>query len=440
MSVTEARRGKNLLELVSSKVGVIRSLSPVVRGAEEPNPPILYQAMLSHFDFRKATVWERSAGGKGLKDSEAIHGAIGEAIEHYCASHFDPYRTKRGPWSSVRPEAVAPHELVLYSESQYSRAGFPYRRWSQLDEVTWLPLTELPAERQMFGPAAFVFLTLGEGRKEDQFCPPTSNGLAAGPSHEFALLQGLCELIERDSFLITWMNQLPAPQIEFSKELAFAHSVRQHYARFGVEVYVFNVSTDLPVYVMMGLAVDRTGRGPAAVVGLGCHLDPSVAITKALFEVCQIRPGEVQRFRRERPAERLTSYKDVRTLEDHSAFFHPLERLKEFAFLLNSGRKQHLAALPSRSRNDVNGDLETCLTALTAAGSRVLFADLTTSDIAPYGLRVVRTIATGLQPMHFGYGEERLGGGRLYETPKALGYSSSVRSESDLNPCPHPLA
>lgn len=440
MNIRAAPGGRNLLELVSSKVGVIRSLSPVWRSAEEPNPPILYQAMLSHFDFRKATAWERGAGGKGLNESEAIEGAIGEAIEHYCASHFDRDRTSRGPWSSVEDAAVAPHEFVLYSANQYARAGFPYRQWNRLDEVTWMHLSELPEKREILGPAAFVFLHAGEGRKEDNFCPPTSNGLAAGPNQEFAILKGLCELIERDGFLITWMNQLPAPRVEFSSQLAFAHHVRQHYACFGVEVHIFNVSTDLAPYVMLGLAVDRTGRGPAAVVGLGCDLDPCAAITKALLELCQVHSGEVQRFRHEHPADKLSSYKDVLTLEDHSAFFHPVERLKEFAFLLDNGHKQDFSALPNRSRNSVQADLEICVTSLREASSRVLFADLTTPDIGPYGLRVVRTMATGLQPMHFGYGEERLGGGRLYETPKALGYSSATRSESDLNPCPHPLA
>jgi ribosomal protein S12 methylthiotransferase accessory factor len=429
-----------LLELVSPKVGVIRSLSPVVRGADEPDPPVIYQAMLAHFDFRKAKSWERVAVGKGLHEAEAIRGAIGEAIEHYCASHFDIYTTRRAPWEAVAPDALAPGECVLYSESQYTRSGFPYRRWNPEDQLRWLPITELPERRQVFVPATLVYLSLLEVQAQDLFCAPTSNGLAAGPNLEFAVLHSLCELIERDSFLITWMNRLPAPEVDFSNASGLACSIREHYAPFGVEIHVFNVSTDLPAYVMMGLAVDRTGKGPAALVGLGCHFNPQVAITKALLEVCQIRPGEIQRYRQDRPAERLKSYRDVHTLEDHSAFFHPLERLGEFSFLLENGRTERLEDLPDRSLGSVTADLETCVTALTASGSRVLYADVTTSDIVPYGLRVVRAIATGLQPMHFGFGEERLGGRRLYEVPKVMGHSPEIRGEGDFNPCPHPLA
>jgi len=49
-------------------------------------------------------------------------------------------------------------------------------------------------------------------------------------------------------------------------------------------------------------------------------------------------------------------------------------------------------------------------------------------------------LVTELQPMHFGYGLERLGGKRLYEVAQALGYSSNRKSADDMNPCPHPLA
>lgn len=440
VTATETSQIQHLLELVSPRVGIICNLSPAVRGAEEPDVPIIYQATLSHFDYRKAKPWERAAIGKGLNENQAIRGAIGEAIEHYCASHFDTYKAHKAPWSAVQPEAVAPIDCVLYSENQYSRRAFPYRRWDPTDAITWLPMTELPGSRRIFAPASLVYLSADKASSEDFLCPPTSNGLAAGPDLNFAILHGLCELIERDAFLITWMNQLPAPEVEFSTESRVAHSIREHYGRFGVEIRVFNVSLDLPAYVMMGVAVDRTGRGPSAVVGLGCDLDPTVAVSRALFEVCQVRPGEVRRYQQERPADDLKSYHDVHGLEDHSAFFHPLETLSEFSFLFESGRTQGLKDLPNCSCSNVTADLETCVVALVGSGCRVLYADVTTPDVADFGLSVVRTIATGLQPMHFGSGEERLGGRRLYEIPMRLGCSSRIRGEGDLNPCPHPIA
>src|SRR5215467_3148465 len=104
-----------LLELVSPRVGVIRSLVRVTRGLEEPNPPIIYHALLSHFDFRKAPLLDRGATGKGATENEAMAGAIGEALEHYCASHIDKTAIRKITLSEIGPESVSPVECVLYS-------------------------------------------------------------------------------------------------------------------------------------------------------------------------------------------------------------------------------------------------------------------------------------------------------------------------------------
>jgi ribosomal protein S12 methylthiotransferase accessory factor len=75
-----------------------------------------------------------------------------------------------------------------------------------------------------------------------------------------------------------------------------------------------------------------------------------------------------------------------------------------------------------------------------AAGARVAYVDLTAPEIAPLGPRVVRCFVTGFQPIHFGHGEGRLGGRRLYEAPVRWGLHRHALAEPDLNPCPHPLA
>ena len=74
-----------LRDLVSPKVGLIRSLEPQPRGPLEPVPPYLAMAMLSHFDFRAAPMSERIGAGKGRTAEEADASAIGEAVERYCA-------------------------------------------------------------------------------------------------------------------------------------------------------------------------------------------------------------------------------------------------------------------------------------------------------------------------------------------------------------------
>jgi len=428
---------EKLIELVSPRVGVVRSVTRVSRGVGEPSPPILYHAVLSNFDFKKAVDGERATAGKGLTDSDAIGGAIGEAIERYCAYHAAA-SIRRVSRRELDHPSISPGDCVLYSASQYARRAFPYAPWKEDMPTGWLSARELPGNRDVYVPACLSYLNYTGPAGEDHHCPPTSNGLAAGPDLEAAILSGLCELAERDGFLVHWMNRLPAPEVEF--EGGIAGDIRRHYQRFEAETRVFNISTDLPMYVMMAVSLGDGQRSPAALVGLGCHLDPRVAINKALFEICQIRPGETRRFVAEHAGDKLRQYSDVRTLMDHSAFFHSVERRAELGFLLDHGRTQRIDELPNRSSGNVQHDLDTAVEGLVRAGCKVAYADLTTDDVRPYGIRVVRTIATSLQPMHFGYGEERLGGRRLFDLPFQLGYAEQTRGESDLNPCPHPLA
>jgi ribosomal protein S12 methylthiotransferase accessory factor len=415
-------------------------VSPQARGDEEPEPPYLYTATLSNFDFRVADKQDRLAAGKGGTREAAISSAIGEALERYCAYHWDPRKTFVARWGELRLPAVSPNECVLYSDRQYASADWPYHRWNPEDEVTWLPAIELPANCPVAVPAGLVYLVYPVGRAGDSFAPATSNGLAAGPSLEAAILSSLSELIERDALLTTWMNRLPAIEIELAGAGGPAAHVCRHYARFGVELRALVLRTDLPSSVVMAVALDSARERPATLIGMGCHLDPAVALEKAVFELCQARPSESKRYQDKPPGARLKVYENVRSLEDHPAFLSLPERRGEFTFLWSRNEKTRLQDLPSRSCGDTKGDLEFLVRGLSERGHRVVCADLTTADVAPSGIRVVRTLATGLQPIHFGYGQERLGGRRLFELPQKLGLAAGKRTEAELNPCPHPLA
>ena len=285
-------------------------------------------------------------------------------------------------------------------------------------------------------PELLTYLSTSGSSPNEHFCPSTSNGLAAGRDLNSAVLAGLCELAERDAFLITWLNRLPVDHIDAGTRGPVA-AICRHYRQFGIETALVALVTDLPVHPVMALAIDRD-RPPACVAGFGCDLDPELAAAKALFEISQLRPAVVRHVTTASgyPAQ----YGDVRTIRDHSTFHAAPANLRETEFLMTPRAVVPMADLVNHATGSTAGDLARCVSALRTAGCRVAYADLTTPDVAPFPIRVVRTIATGLQPIHFGFGMERLGGRRLFELPRQLKYAKSVRDESELNRCPHPMA
>src|ERR1700733_6400616 len=135
---SSAGNAPQLLDLVSPGVGIIRELKLVVRGADEPTPPVLYHALLSNFDFRKGSALERGAAGKGLTEVEARNGAIGEAVEHYCGAHINAATLHRATLGAAREGAVFPQDCVLHSQAQYSKPGFPFLRPTPDMQIDWV--------------------------------------------------------------------------------------------------------------------------------------------------------------------------------------------------------------------------------------------------------------------------------------------------------------
>jgi ribosomal protein S12 methylthiotransferase accessory factor len=408
-----------LADAVDDRVGIVRSCTRLSKTRTEPAVPIVYQATLSHFDYRKGSAAERTASGKGLTDEAAWRGAIVEALERYCAYQQRPDKLVRGRAGDLDAPFIAPPELVLYSERQYARTGFPYQRPHPNDELTWVRGEFVDNRRPVYAPASMVYMNYGGPHRRELFTSTTSNGLAGGPDLKSATLAGLYEVIERDAFLLVWMHRRTVTRLDLDAMDGPVAAARRHYTRHGIELHAFDITSDVGVPVAMAITVDRTGGGPAAVVGLGCNADGRAALERAVMEVVQVRTGAVLRHRRE--PRLLTHYEDVRTLEDHAAFAAMPEHLGEFGFLLDAST----TTTPPRPSRD-GSELEWVREHLQAVGAKVAVVDITQPDIEPLGVRVVRALATGLQPIHFGYGEERLGGPRV--------------SEDELNPCPHPIA
>jgi ribosomal protein S12 methylthiotransferase accessory factor len=127
-------------------------------------------------------------------------------------------------------------------------------------------------------------------------------------------------------------------------------------------------------------------------------------------------------------------------LDDHSAYAGQRRHRGEFAFLSRSGARMAVGDLDPRAPAEPATELERCASLLRDLGHPAAAVDLTLPDVRECGFHVARVIVDGLQPIHFGFGEERLGGRRLFSLPHTLGFTATPTTIEELNPCPHPLA
>jgi ribosomal protein S12 methylthiotransferase accessory factor len=424
-------------DLVSPHTGIIQQLNRLSKPYTEFELPVLWQAELSHFNIYKQTDDLRYGVGKGMTDEQAIFSAVGEALERYCGSIIDRRQLIVSNYEDLGEGAVPPQVFFSFSEQQYADPNFPFPTFDPTMQTSWVTALNLRTKEPILMPAASVYLNFCSNHLGDCILPVTTNGMASGPSVEFAAYRGLCELVERDAFIITWLNRLPVPRIDFQHKQGIETAIARNYARFGIELMAFDFTTDTQIPVIAALAIDRSGQSPALVSGLGCDLDGATALRKAIFEVCQARPHDISRMA-SGDGLNLYQYEDIQDLKDHSAFFYTTARLGELDFLLHDQQRRNIEDLQTYTITSELEKLQSVITKLNKVGAEAYLVDVTTPDIASVGFRVVRTLATELVPIYFGYGQEPLGTRRLFEVPERLGYGSR-HTPDDLNPCPHPL-
>jgi ribosomal protein S12 methylthiotransferase accessory factor len=417
--------GDSLPGWIDARTGVIASV--MLRKPEplEASLPICVGAILSEYtEGEYQPRLPEGLGGKGVTEAEAMLGAIGESIERYSASRVRVRDLHRSRMSHLEGEVLDPRQLCLYDEAQYDRPGFPFPRFDPDVPHLWTRGRWIDTGESVWVPAALAFYCyLGSG--EDRYCQVTSNGLAAGKDYEDASLRAICETVERDAFMLTWLCRLPGRRLAIEGELdSRVSDILRQLQECGAQIELYLLESGLDIPTVLCLGIGDGCRWPGVTVTSAAHLSPRIAATKAILE--QGYSGTYIRRKMLRNDHAIpTRADDVRTFLDHALYYVPKERLVAFDFLRADDRQLiHLSSLREPTEISVRG----CALKLASAGIRIAMVDLTAPDVALSPFQVVRALGTYLQPLHCGFGLERGANPRL-----------QARLEGPINAHIHPL-
>jgi bacteriocin biosynthesis cyclodehydratase domain-containing protein len=366
------------------------------------------------------------AGGKGITRSGARAGALAEALERggLRASGGEPFRRAR---MSELDGAIHPNDIELFSEAQLRRAAgleafgmlqvpdeaghrpvpVPFDTDAEHD---WSPVADLRTGDVRWLPSSLVWfdwpgLSTGAYRG-------SSNGAAAGNTVEEAVLQGLLELVERDSVALWWhpMCQRPAYDLTAWDDPRIAAALAPQQA-LGTDVWVLDITSDLGIPAAVAVAHGMS-QTTAPMMGYGAHVDPVVAVVRALTELAQMQT--------------VLARSSTDLLHGAGAgerrWFSKVTVDSE-PWLAPHG---YSTPPPSPSHSTMGEAIDDVVARLERAGMTALWADASRPDVP---LSVVRTYAPGMR--HFW---NRYAPGRLYDVPPLLGWRDAGYEEADLNP------
>ncbi len=338
--------------------------------------------------------------GKGVTQSDALGSAVGEALEQYAASQVRPEHLLRAPLRELEGRAFDPRWLCLYSEEQYSRLGFPYRRFNPDRPLHWVRGRWLDTGEPVYLPAFAVWLA--SNFEEETLCQVTSNGLAAGSSVEDAANRAALELYERDAFLSSWIALKPKDRVSLNSLAPAIVEIVEHVRSRGAYLEVYLLESGTPAFVAVCVGLGDGHGWPAVTLGIGAGQDRDQAVSKAILEHGQTGPLLARIWRnRELPTPR--SAEDIRTLRDHALYYCDPCHAAEFKRWRDAG---NIAAAQDRRAER----------RMASPRPRLAIADLTPPDLEDSPFRVVRALACGLQPIWCGHGFERSFTTRLHDS------------------------
>ncbi len=371
--------------------------------------------------------------GKGSTAEQGEASALMEAIERYSGIYQgDEVRITRRFVDFPAGEAIAPNDVLLFSDAQYRKAQRqmqgPLQDQDEHDhhgtpapmpfdptaEMEWTPVWSLRDERFKYLPTSMLYFFYRGGPSPEQMIHADSNGCAAGNTREEAIVQGFLELVERDSYAIWWYNRVKRGEVDLAQfDDPYIRDLKSQLADTGRKVWAIDITTDLGVPTFVAMSYSNKDGVEFVEYGSGAHFDARIAMLRSLTELNQFLSIGLLGARNNPD-------------DNHAEAF----RLQDHPYHLPNGP----AALPPGlgaefGKLDTREQVLACVNIAKRAGLDFLALDQTRPDI---DVPVMRVIVPGMR--HF---YRRFAPGRLYDVPIKLGLLDRPVGETDLNPM-HP--
>lgn len=424
----DARSSRLLADLI--REGVLRSwhIAPMAPDI----PPVIYAyaefARMRKKSGREYVLHGHAAGGMGDTLDDALVPMLAEALERHALCNWPADIQYLSCEVAAKNNYINPALFSPYSAAQLETSTFMRHRVQPGQAMGWMPARNALTDEVVCIPAQLAYLFYAqEHRQEPILGADTSSGAAAGVSYEDAAYRAVCELIERDAFLLHWLNKITPPQIDLETVPVPGVQARvREYATYGLELTVLDITTDIQVPVFLSVLIDRNG-GNAVSVSAAAGYDATAALTKVVNEVLKFSHT---------PASGVVGVQHMTTPEQRRSLWSSQEMIPHIEFLLSGprvafevgGTRAGASELWRRLKNELREKDYSCY-----------IVEVTTPLAQREGLSVVKAVMPELVPLYFDEQRKPLGVSRLFDSEIVRRHSLGETSVEMINTVPHPF-
>jgi len=326
-----------------------------------------------------------NSAGKGFTLVAAIVSAAMEAIEVYHAENIH-LPTLRLSYEQLGGNyAVIPVERLLFNKNALFQVSWPY---------DWILGWDIAQQNEVAVPLLMVDVVRNRALDLTPF-HQSSNGLASGNHLLEAISAGLFEVIERDAmtcYNLAWRTHgHPPPLVRLETiEHPLVLELLDRLKMAEVAAVLFDYTTDTGVPVYAAYIYDLGSRHFGIAAGQGAHLDPEIAMIRALTEAVQARAVYISGARDDtfRYTDQRIKWTDNR---------ETIRALRAMTPTVDARERR------SQATATFEGDIRLVIERLRAVGlDQVIVVDLTHPE---FPIRAVKVIVPGLESYLFDHYE-----------------------------------
>ena len=313
-------------------------------------------------------------GGKGISKSHAKASAIMEAFERYSAE-------KQNDDESIiaTPDEISLKGNYINPESLNLPKDFKKEDLNSLT-LEWSRAHDLISDEDYYVPSNAIFHPYISNEAQSLFKSNT-NGLASGNILDEAILHGIFEVVERDAWSIFELTHKNYSQIKIeSIESEIINETLDKFTSQGINIKLMDFTADINIPTIAASADDTITKDAGLLtLGMGTHLDPEVAILRALTEVAQSRATQINGARED----------TVRADFAREAGYERMKRINKYYFQQEEDQI-NLSDIENKSTTSIKKDLEIVKDELVSNDIKhILYADLTRSEVDVNVVRII---------------------------------------------------
>jgi len=330
-------------------------------------------------------------GGKGITKDHAKASAMMEGFERYSAERKDYDKTIIASLNEISDKGnyIDPKSLNLPKQLEKMDINDIPLEWSVAHDLI--------TDEDYYVPTNAILHPYSHESNVESLFKSNTNGLASGNILEEAILHGMFEVIERDAWSIFELTHKNYAQIDTDTiESDVINETIDKFESEGIKIKLMDFTADIKIPTIAASADDTVTKDAGLLtLGIGTHLDPEVAILRALTEVAQSRATQINGARED----------TVRADFAREAGYERMKRINKFYFKQEND-KINLANIENKSTHSITQDISIVKDELIENEIKhILYTDLTRPEL---GVSVVRVVIPememyALDPERAGY-------------------------------------